>query len=227
MMAITYDSPFTGSLRTSTANPASRSGASMEPASPTTTMRSRSADNSSATCATAADGTDATEDWNLSNSSVARSFATRAVTAPATAEAVPNRSGNVPRRYCRAAVSSSSVYQRGGGHRTLHRGACGEWPTVSSEFESCGSSIGVPLLLTKHAIEPRTKESTENLRVDECRVEERIEAGAAESTDAQLRLNGAGSIEEQQVRRTTALAADRRRRISGRMRLTTAARQRC
>jgi hypothetical protein len=35
--------------------------------------------------------------------------------------------------------------------------------------------------------------------VDECRVEERIEAGSAESTDAQLRLNGAGSIKEQKV----------------------------
>ena len=63
--------------------------------------------------------------------------------------------------------------------------------------------------------------------MDECRVEERIEAGSAESTDAQLRLNGAGSIKEQKVRRPTALTADRRRRISGRMRLAAAARQRC
>ena len=58
-------------------------------------------------------------------------------------------------------------------------------------------------------------------------LEERIKAGSAESTDAQLRLNGAGSIKEQQVRRPAAFAADRRRRIRGRMRLAAAARQRC
>jgi hypothetical protein len=67
---------------------------------------------------------------------------------------------------------------------------------TASELKTCGGSIGVPLLLTKHTVKSRTKESSENLRVDECRVEERIEAGAAESSDAQLRLNGAGSIEE-------------------------------
>jgi hypothetical protein len=44
--------------------------------------------------------------------------------------------------------------------------------------------------------------------VNECRVEERIEAGSAESTDAQLRLNGAGSIKEQKVWRSAALTAD-------------------
>ena len=74
----------------------------------------------------------------------------------------------------------------GGGHAGLHCGPRHERTTPTSQIESRACAVGVPLLFAQHAIESRTKETADDLGVDECGVVIGVESRATDATDADL-----------------------------------------